>query len=229
MEIKLITTNVNASGGGVGFKFIGKVDAVSRKPILFGTTSDPNQPAKFEINGKAFEVTSNDESYFELFWDNGVITSMHQNDTANYPVLTLDASNLNTSQITDMSMMFNFCEYLTSLNLSNWKTSQVTDMSAMFFNCKSLISLDLSNFDTSQVTNMESMFYNGWSLASLDLSNFDTSQVTNMNSMFMGCSPLRTIKINDEASANKLIAQIKLDIEKDARWDSTTKLITIPK
>lgn len=127
---------------------------------------------------------------------------MHQKDTANYPVLTLDASNLNTSQITDMSMMFNFCEYLTSLNLSNWKTSQVTDMSAMFFNCKSLISLDLSNFDT--------------------------SQVTNMNSMFMGCSPLRTIKINDEASANKLIAQIKLDIEKDARWDSTTKLITIP-
>lgn len=29
MEIKLIATNVNASGGGVAFKFIGNVDAVS--------------------------------------------------------------------------------------------------------------------------------------------------------------------------------------------------------
>ena len=214
--------------GGVGFKFIGKVDAVSRKPILFGTTSDPNQPAKFKINGKTLTVTSNDDSYFELFWDNGAITSIYQEDTANYPVLTLDASNLNTSQITNMSMMFNFCEYLTSLNLSNWKTSQVTDMSAMFFNCKSLISLDLSNFDTSQVTNMQSMFYNGWSLASLDLSNFDTSQVANMDSMFMGCSPLRTIKINDEASANRLIAQIQTDLGKTATWESSSKLITIP-
>ena len=101
-------------------------------------------------------------------------------------------------------------------------------MSAMFFNCKSLISLDLSNFDTSQVTNMQSMFYNGWSLASLDLSNFDTSQVANMDSMFMGCSPLRTIKINDEASANRLIAQIQTDLGKTATWESSSKLITIP-
>ena len=240
--------------GGVGFKFIGNVDAVSRKPIIFGTTESPNQPANFEINGKALEVTSNDDKYFELFWNNGAITSMRLRADVNYPVNTLDASNLNTSQITDMSNMFQHDDGLTFLNLSNWNVSQVTNMSGMFYNDRSLSSidlsnwnasqvtdmsimfagdfslnsLDLSNFDTSQVTNMEQTFRGCYGLVSLDLSNWNTSRVTNMEMILSGCSSLRSIKINDEASANKLIAQIKLDIEKDARWDSTTKLITIP-
>ena len=54
--------------------------------------------------------------------------------------------------------LFYNCYTLTSLNLSNFNTQNVTNMRYMFYNCKSLTSLDLSNFNTQNVTNMEYMF-----------------------------------------------------------------------
>ena len=74
----------------------------------------------------------------------------------------------------------------------------------------------------------DSMFKGCWRLTSLDLTNWNTSQVINMSNMFKGCTSLRTIKINDDASANKLIEQIRDDLRKTATWVSTTKEITIP-
>ena len=73
------------------------------------------------------------------------------------------------------------------IDLENYDTSQVTDMSMMFARCSSLKSLDLSGFDTSRVTDMSSMFYGCSSLNSLDLSGFDTSCVKNRSMMFYGC------------------------------------------
>ena len=110
---------------------------------------------------------------------------------------TIDLTYLDTSQVTDMSYMFDDCGKLTSLNLSNFDTSQVTNMRSMFDDCGKLTSLNLSNFDTSQVTNMRSMFYSCSSLQSLDLSNFDTSQVTNMRSMFYSCSSLQSLDVSN--------------------------------
>ena len=54
--------------------------------------------------------------------------------------------------------MFSDCSSLTSLNLSNFNTNNVTDMRYMFFKCSSLTSLNLSNFNTNNVNNMEYMF-----------------------------------------------------------------------
>jgi len=54
--------------------------------------------------------------------------------------------------------MFSGCSSLTSLNLSNFNTNNVTNMSYMFFNCSSLTSLDLSNFNTNNATIMSDMF-----------------------------------------------------------------------
>ena len=51
--------------------------------------------------------------------------------------------------------MFNKCSSLTSLNLSNFNTNNVTNMDSMFNKCSSLTSLNLSNFNTNNVTNME--------------------------------------------------------------------------
>ena len=102
---------------------------------------------------------------------------------------------LDTSQVTDMGMMFNSCSNLTSLNLSNFDTSQVTDMSMMFNFCSNLTSLNLSNFDTSQVTDMSMMFNSCSNLTSLNLSNFDTSKVINMSYMFQYCSNLKSITL----------------------------------
>ena len=51
-----------------------------------------------------------------------------------------------------MGYMFNDCSSLTSLDLSNFNTSQVTNMGYMFKYCSSLNSLDLSSFSMSKVT-----------------------------------------------------------------------------
>ena len=102
--------------------------------------------------------------------------------------------NLDTSQVTDMSYMFDGC-ILTSLDLSHFDTSHVTNMSGMFYDYR-VTSLDLSHFDTSQVTDMTGMFGGCSSLTSLDLSHFDTSHVTNMDGMFSGCGDLTSLDLS---------------------------------
>ena len=104
--------------------------------------------------------------------------------------------NLDTSQVTDMSGIFDSCESLTSVDLSNFDTTQVITMKNMFFNCESLTSVDLSNFDTTQVTTMENMFFNCESLTSVDLSNFNTSQVIDMHGMFQYCKSLVNLDVS---------------------------------
>ena len=54
--------------------------------------------------------------------------------------------------------MFYECKSLSSLNLSNFNTQNVTDMSDMFRWCESLSSINLSNLNTQNVTNMSFMF-----------------------------------------------------------------------
>ena len=109
---------------------------------------------------------------------------------------TVDLSNLDTSNYTDMRIMFYNCSSLTSIDLSNFNTSKVTGMESMFSYCSSLTSLDLSSFDTSKVTKINGMFNYCSSLTSLDLSNFDTSKVTSMADMFSNCSSLTSIDLS---------------------------------
>lgn len=104
-----------------------------------------------------------------------------------------DFSNLDTSNVTDMSDMFNYCNSLTTLDLSNFNTSNVTNMSRMFSSCSALSSLNVRSFNTSNVTNMQGMFFWCTSLATLDLSSFNTANVTNMSDMFNTSSELTTI------------------------------------
>ena len=109
-------------------------------------------------------------------------------------------SYLNTSEVTNMSLMFYNCTKLTSLDVSHFNTSNVTDMNQMFGNCTVLTSLDLSNFNTSKVTDMGAMFRNCNSLMSLDLSSFNTSKVAYMTNMFTYCSNLQTITVGSDWS-----------------------------
>lgn len=101
---------------------------------------------------------------------------------------SIDLSEMNTSNVTNMSGMFRNSSNLTSINFSNIDTSKVIDMNCMFYNCKKLTSFDISNFNTSNVTNMWGMFYGCSSLTALDLSTFDVSKVTDMNEMFRYCN-----------------------------------------
>ena len=84
-----------------------------------------------------------------------------------------------------------------SLDLSNFDTSNVTDMASMFYSCRGLTELDLSNFDTANVTNMRYMFYANRELTSLNITNFNTSQVTDMSFMFARCSSAQALDLSD--------------------------------
>ena len=108
-----------------------------------------------------------------------------------------DPTIFDTSQVTDMSYMFNNCSGLTSLDLSNWNTSNVTNMGIMFNNCSELTSLDLSNWNTSNVTNMGAMFYSCIKLTSLNISTWNVSNVTDMHSMFSGCTKLTNLDLSN--------------------------------
>lgn len=106
--------------------------------------------------------------------------------------------NVDTSAITIASYLFNtpLVNDASQLNLTN-----VTDMSNMF-NGNTAKTITLSN--NSVVTNTEQMFYGCSGVTELDLSMIDTSNVTNMKSMFSGCTKLVSIKGDLLGSVNKL-------------------------
>ncbi len=117
-----------------------------------------------------------------------------------FTFLLIDSSNIvevlgaNTTGITNMTGMFNFCTSLETVAL--FDTSSVTDMRTMFNFCTSLTSVPL--FDTSRVTNMYAIFYNCSSLTTVPL--FNTSSVTGMEEMFKNCSALKTVPIINTSS-----------------------------
>lgn len=112
--------------------------------------------------------------------------------------------NLNTSNVTNMSLFFYGCKSLTTLNLSKFDTSNVTDMLGMFNECRNLILLDISNFDTSKVTDMGSMFDFCMRLTALDLSNFNMSNVTDMRYMFAHCEELKSLNLSKFGTSNMI-------------------------
>ncbi|MBO7674347.1 MAG: BspA family leucine-rich repeat surface protein [Atopobiaceae bacterium] len=116
--------------------------------------------------------------------------------------VSADLTGLDTSNVTDMGLMFGWCTHLTSLDLSGWDTSKVENMQEMFALCYSLPSLDLSGFDTSSVKDMEKMFYLCTELPFLDLSGFDTSSVTDMSGMFVWCDNLTSLDLSSWNTSN---------------------------
>ncbi|EOG9807280.1 InlB B-repeat-containing protein [Listeria monocytogenes] len=169
---KNVTTGTFPSGSTATWNFD---DATGTLSISGGTLVNPNKSIQNLIGIPVSEITNivlegkvfASGSLGSLFW-NSVATS-------------LDLSNLDTSNVTDMSGMFSHCA-ATSLDVSNFDTSNVTEMEAMFYDCAAT-SLDLSNFDTSNVTEMRTMFCYS-AVTSLDLSNFDTSNAITLDMLY---------------------------------------------
>ena len=80
------------------------------------------------------------------------------------------------------SYMFYNCQNIISINISNFNTSNVTDMQKMFFNCSNLTTLsDISKWNTDNVNNINWMFFNCSKLSDLpDISNWNTNNVNDM-------------------------------------------------
>lgn len=89
-----------------------------------------------------------------------------------------------TSNIEDMSTMFNSCELLETLDLSTWNTIKVTDMSYMFGGLGNSVYDGNKYVDNSGCYNLETIIFgNGW----------DVSNVKDMCAMFTNSTSLKNV------------------------------------
>ena len=116
------------------------------------------------------------------------------------PITDLGITGISTN-VTNMSYMFENCDRLTSIDLTNvnFDTRNVTTMNHMFDDCQKLTAIDLThaNFNTSNVKDMCGMFMHCYELTDIDLThaNFNTSNVTNMSCLFYSCRALQSIDL----------------------------------
>ena len=126
-----------------------------------------------------------------------VIVNGDTSDIENYKSLLIEGINNVTIKfnryLDTCTQMFLNLKNILIIDTYNFYSSNVKDMSLMFDGCSSLKTLDLRRFDTSSVTNMWNMFADCSSLTSLDMRTFDTSSVTNMGQMFKNCSKLSSL------------------------------------
>ncbi len=73
-------------------------------------------------------------------------------------------------------------------SIFSFDTSQVTNMSLMFGNCPSLKELNLSNVNTNNLIDMSGMFQGCSSLNKLILPEINYVYGISVNNMFAGCS-----------------------------------------
>ncbi len=107
-----------------------------------------------------------------------------------------DLSKLDTSEITDMSQLFQWSEFndihstngigLHNGDISNWNVSKVTDMYRMFAVAYNF-NQALNDWNVSNVTDMRGMFLYAKSFNQA-LNDWDVSNVTDMNYMFRDAS-----------------------------------------
>ncbi|EKZ3831057.1 BspA family leucine-rich repeat surface protein [Listeria monocytogenes] len=169
---KNVTTGTFPSGSTATWNFD---DATGTLTISGGTLVNPNESIQNLTGIPVSEIT--DIVLEDKVFASGSLRNLFWNSVAT----SLDLSNLDTSNVTEMRAMFSHSA-ATSLDLSNFDTSNVTDMEAMFYDCAAT-SLDLSNFDTSNVTSMQVMFCYS-AVTSLDLSNFDTSNAKMLDMLY---------------------------------------------
>ena len=184
--------------------YVGEITGTTQQTVKIYTDLNTSVDIEVSKGNKWYSyLLPKDKGLYQIEGDSvkKVVVKADINTNANtiIPTSTVEASfkGSNTSNVTNMGGMFNYCDGLTSLDLTNFDTSNVTNMFIMFEGCNGLTSLTLSSFDTSNVTDMNNMFSGCSGLTSLDLRNFNTSNVTDMNNMFSGCSGLTSLDLSN--------------------------------
>ena len=99
-------------------------------------------------------------------------------------VSKFDGSNLDVSNVTNMSHMFGGSKIRDLTSLANWDVSEVTDMRYMFASSSISDLTPLAHWDTSKVTDMNSMFASSSISDLTPLTHWNTGNVTDMSTMF---------------------------------------------
>lgn len=141
-----------------------------------------------DINGKNYTgiVFANVEQGLD---SNGII------DFYKYRVKNIYVADNTVIKLKNCMYMFSEMRQMTNFNAKGFDTSTVTNMEGMFEYCNSIKELDLSAFNTAKVTNMIAMFYGCNSLKKLDISSFDTGNIEEIYNMFEGTPELVEIKL----------------------------------
>ena len=200
-------------------KLVNIADAVRAKKGITG---------EMTLDAIASNITSIPTSNNNANFDFSKSGSKSSGNLVSY-LTTVDFSNFDTSNYTNMTSMFQDCSSLTSLDLSSFNTSKVTNMNNVFFNCNSLTSLDLSNLNTGKVKDINGMFSYCTSLTTLNLSNWNTASVTNMSFMFDSCSKLTNLTLGTDWASNSSISRFSLSscpLTHESAVDVINKLAT---
>jgi len=126
--------------------------------------------------------------------------------------------NLDTSQTTNMTSMFNGDGAITSLDLSSFTTDQVTNMANMFMNMGALKNVDLSNWVISANNSVTTLIpTNSTGLESLTLKNTHINKTgfkfyaRTVNFINLGSTTLADPTILREATTNDLVDAVNED------------------
>ena len=181
-----------------------KVDSEAiKKIVLAGKVVAPEDSAYLfssDLTGsKYLNNLTEIEGLNQLDTSNVTNMSYMFNEMSN--LTSLDVSSFDTSKVTDMSYMF-YRNGVTSLDVSGFDTSKVTVMSYMFLGMKNITNLDVNGWNTSNVTSMYGMFSGMSSVTSLDLSGFDTCNVTTMREMFREMGNLTSLDLSGFDTSN---------------------------
>lgn len=94
-------------------------------------------------------------------WDTSNVTTMTSMfDTCSNLTEIKGINSLNTSKVILMNNIFYGCKSLTSLDLSNWDVHNVTNLQFAFYGCLSLTNNPIKNWELDNVVNLSSMFSN---------------------------------------------------------------------
>ena len=161
-------------------------------------------PCSFNIpEGKSVQIyfnsNLNDLSYFlsynEDLEEADIPSECQITDHFKKHIVTIDLSELVSTNITSTAKMFKGYSALTRINFFDMRSINILSMSEMFYGCSSLNEIDFSVFSTSSVTDMSYMFYGCTAFNSIHFYNFDTSSVTSMEYMFAECTSLKSINL----------------------------------
>ena len=157
-------------------EFVNDYRSSIKRIFLNGLEEPTNRQTKIENNSELI-----------IYFDSPVETLAYFFSSEYDPnviyINSLDFSSFNSSNIDDMSHLFEGCTSLESVTFGNFDSSQVIDMSKMFYGCSLIKSIDLSRFTLEKIQIIDDMISNCNSLISIDLSSIKNSNL-HLESLF---------------------------------------------
>ena len=150
-----------------GNKYTIENNGIIDKFTLANTTWQDNVNYVLDENAKTLTLVANDTSKTDIYNGEVVVKKTAVINEVEYT----------TKFPNSCEKLFANATRMTSFTMEEMDTSNITNMFLMFSGCSQLQNIDVSNLDTINVTNMGGMFGGCISLSNLDLSTFNVQKV----------------------------------------------------